>query len=157
MSSCALTGHRELRRDFSEDLLEKQLEDLIENGTDTFYCGMAVGFDLVCAKILLRCKERYPLKLIACIPHPNQSERFSAYWKKEYEECVAKADERVIVSKEYSDGCMQKRNRYMVDHADFVFAYLFSETGGTAATVRYAKQKGKPIRYYGQPYMPFYN
>ena len=157
MSACALTGHRELRRDFSEDLLEKQLEELIENGTDTFYCGMAMGFDLMCAKILLRSKERYTVKLIACIPHPKQSERFSPYWKRLYDECVAKANERVVVCREFSNSCMQKRNRYMVDHADFVFAYLYSETGGTASTVRYARQKGKPVRYYGQPYMPFYN
>ena len=154
MASCALTGHRALRKDFSAEELENRLEEFIENGTDTFYCGMAVGFDLVCAQIILRLREKYAVKLIACIPYPGQSAKFSAAWRKIYDECVARADQKVTVSPEYSGFCMSARNQYMVNRADYVYAYLYDAKGGTANTVRYAQEKGKRVLRYGQPILP---
>ena len=48
MSACALTGHRVLGKGFSRERLEQCLRALIAEGADTFYCGMALGFDLYC-------------------------------------------------------------------------------------------------------------
>lgn len=43
---------------------------------------------------------------------------------------------------------MQKRNEYMVDKSDLVFAIWNRERlGGTWNTIKYAVKKGKSIRY----------
>ncbi|MBR0282920.1 MAG: hypothetical protein IJQ81_15270 [Oscillibacter sp.] len=50
------------------------------------------------------------------------------------------------MQKEYSEGCMLERNRFMVDHVDMLLAVYNGEwRGGTAATVRYAKKSRKRI------------
>ena len=40
---------------------------------------------------------------------------------------------------------IQKRNRWLVDRADFLIAYLFRDFGGAYETVKYAKKQGKPV------------
>ena len=150
MTGCALTGHRALNTDFSAERAEEDLIYLICKGVDTFYCGMAMGFDLTCANILLRLKETCNIRLIACIPCANQAGRFSFEWKRKYRAVLKGADEVIQLKQEYDRSCMFERNRYMVDHAQIVYAYCTHARGGTAYTVNYAKKCGKPIFYYGQ-------
>ena len=73
MSTCAFTGHRLLPEDFDKNLLEEKIEGLIQGGANEFLCGMAVGFDLLCAEIVLKLKRKHDLKLVACIPCESQS------------------------------------------------------------------------------------
>ena len=40
---------------------------------------------------------------------------------------------------------MHKRNRHLVDNSSVCVCYLNRESGGTAYTVRYAKEKGLEI------------
>lgn len=148
--TCALTGHRALGADFSAERLREQLLRLIGKGTDTFLCGMARGFDFAAAEVLLALKREYPLRLVACVPCADQAKGFSAENKKKYENLLNACDETVILHESYLNGCMFERNRYMVDRADFVFAYLARKKGGTAYTVNYAKRKGKPVLFYGE-------
>ena len=65
--------------------------------------------------------------------------------KKKYYEINGVADEVKCLSDKYYNGCMHIRNRYMVDNTDVCIAYITKETGGTASTVRHAKNKGKPV------------
>ena len=39
---------------------------------------------------------------------------------------------------------MEKRNRYMVDHADLLIAVWDGRPSGTGKTVQYTQQQGKP-------------
>ena len=52
------------------------------------------------------------------------------------------ADEIVFTGEQYCKQCMHVRNRYMVEQARICLAFLEKDYGGTAYTVRYAKQKG---------------
>lgn len=45
----------------------------------------------------------------------------------------------------YSPECMDKRNRYMVDHADVLIAVWDGSPSGTGKTVNYALRQGKPV------------
>ena len=55
---------------------------------------------------------------------------------------------KTVISERYFKGCMQKRNRYMVDKSDLVLAiWNGSETGGTWNTIKYARSKNKEILY----------
>ena len=46
---------------------------------------------------------------------------------------------------EYFNGCMQKRNQYMVDTSSVLIAVYDGVSGGTKNTVEYAKKKDKKI------------
>ena len=71
---------------------------------------------------------------------------WSASARELYFSILGQADEVVYVSREYRDGCMLKRNRYLVDHAACLLAVYNGEwRGGTAMTVRYARKKGREI------------
>lgn len=146
-NACALTGHRQLSSDFSPRKLEETFVKLIdERGVDTFYCGMAVGFDCAACEILLSLRDRgRHVRVIACIPCPEQSARFSPKQKEFYRELLARCDERITVSPFYDRQCMQKRNCYMVDRAAYLVAYCNRENGGSANTVRYAQKLGRTV------------
>ncbi len=133
-----MTGHRQLGEDFSRKELSKRITELVERGVLTFYCGMAMGFDLTAAKLLLAVKKKNPdVKLIACIPCAEQDKYYSKADKKTYARVLEKVDERVTVNTTYFRGCMHARDRYMAEKADCLLGYCTKKTGGTAYTVGY--------------------
>lgn len=140
--SCAFTGHRFLDKDFSVNSLKKQVKRLIERGVETFYCGMAQGFDLIAAEVVLHYKKKYKnVQLHACIPCANQEKYYLAEDKKRYFHIIKKADEITVLSERYKKGCMLARDRFMADKADVLLAYCKKSTGGTAYTVNYFTDK----------------
>ncbi len=143
--TCAVTGHRILGDGFDAASLKAVLEGLISGGYDTFLVGMALGFDTECFKILEEFRSKVPLKIIACIPCPEQADKFSECQKKEYSRMLSEADGKIIVSPGYTSGCMQKRNRFMVDNASVLVAYRRRDFGGTHGTVKYAEKNGVKV------------
>ena len=143
--SCAFTGHRDFLEDLNYSLLDSVIENLIKTGTEVFYCGMAVGFDLSAAETVIKLKEVYDVKLIACIPCPEQSFNFSESNLRRYERIIKNSDEVIYISPHYFEGCMLKRDRFMVDNCDVLVCYLRKNNGGTYYTVNYAKRQGIKI------------
>ena len=58
---------------------------------------------------------------------------------------VAACDYETLVQSSYSPGCMQRRNRYMVDHAALLLAVHNGQPGGTRRTMEYAMRRGLQI------------
>lgn len=143
--ACALTGHRDLPADFDYEKLEKAIVGLMREGVKNFYCGMARGFDLTAAVYVIKHKKRYGARLIGCIPCPAQDKFYSAREKERYAFILENCDEKVCLSEEYYAGCMQARDRYMVDNADTVLCFLKRSSGGTRYTVDYAVRNGLRI------------
>lgn len=146
LTTCSFTGHRILKKDFNSEKLFNVIEKIIERGYKTFLVGMAWGFDLKVFETLLNFKNKN-IDIIACVPCENQEYYFKNSEKEKYLEYLKKADKVVYVSDKYFDGCMQKRNRYMVDNSSILVAYLYSNMGGTKNTVSYAQKQGKNIIY----------
>ena len=145
---CVFTGHRQIKDEFLAEKLEYAIERFLQEGVTTFYCGMALGFDLLAAEKVIHLKTKYPsARLIACIPCSNQRDNYSPVDKKRYLEILKKCDEEICLSDSYFKGCMHARNRYMVDRADCMIAYLKKQEGGTAFTVALFAKKhpGKEI------------
>ena len=142
--SVAVTGHRTV-----ENLNEGKLEDvfrlLIKKGYDTYLVGMAVGFDTICFNILDKLRKEFDIKIIACIPCKEQSKFYKNKDKETYEEFLKKADKIVCFSDEYFNGCMQVRNRFMVDNSSVLIAHCKYFKGGAVYTLNYAKKKNKEI------------
>ena len=143
-TTCCFTGHRVLKKDFSDERLSEIIDKLIENEYKTFLVGMAIGFDLKVFEIL-QTKKKYNIDVIACVPCKDQDKFFNLKQKEQYKNAIENADKVIYLSEEYFDGCMQKRNMYMVDNSSIVVAYMYAEIGGTKHCVNYAKKKGKNI------------
>lgn len=158
-SSYCFTGYRPDKFPFELKLgtkdfisLENKIYDAVftavRDGAQTFYCGMAMGFDLLCGKAVADIKKATPnkeIKLIATVPFRKQQDNFTPTWKKLYDIVLSEADEVVIISEEYHKGCFADRNEYMVNKSGNVITYFDGHSGGTANTLRYAVKKGRKI------------
>ena len=88
--------------------LKKEVNKCIEDGYDTFLCGMAEGFDLMSAEIVLDLKKSYSIKLICVIPFDDGREH-----GEKYSNIANNADEKVVLSNQFSYDTYYKRNEYM--------------------------------------------
>jgi len=140
--SCAFSGHRSSVKELDINLLDRVILNLIKNGTKIFYCGMAVGFDLLAAESIIEFKKSYDIKLFACIPCSGQSENYSSANKRRYDRILQHCDCEILLAPSYYYGCMQARDRFLVDNCDVLISYLRKNKGGTYYTVNYARQKG---------------
>ena len=140
------TGHRKIPTNQQETVarrLRENIIDLIHKGYMYFGAGGALGFDTLAAQIVLSLKETYPtIKLILVLPCLSQSDAWSLEDKSIYENIKGRADKVVYTSRDYTRGCMHKRNRHLVDNSSVCICYLTEKTGGTAYTVDYAKKNG---------------
>lgn len=147
---CCFTGHRNISKYNLEKLkikLEKTIEELVKNGVTIFESGGALGFDTIASLSVLKVRKKYPeVKLILVLPCKSQTIKWKESEKQMYEDIKSQADKYIYISENYYDGCMLKRNRYMVDKADHVItAWDGRKVGGTYATVNYAKQLNRKI------------
>ena len=108
---------------------------------------MAEGTDTWAALAVLALKKENPaLKLHCVLPCEGQADGWTASARELYFSILEQADEVVYVSREYHEGCMLKRNRYLVDHAACLLTVYNGEwRGGTAMTVRYARKLGREV------------
>lgn len=146
--TCALTGHRTLPKDFNVNALYDTLEELIRSGYDVFLCGMARGFDLLSLECLAALKQKYRIRIEACIPYRGHGESFKNAERKRYTDLLSWCDEERVLYEYYCDGCFLARDRFMVDRADILFAYCIKDKGGAAYTVNYAQKKGVEITFF---------
>ena len=122
--------------------MKKTIIDLIEKGYLFFGAGGALGFDMLAEQTVLKLKERYPnIRLILVLPCLQQTKGWNENDIALYEDIKLKADKVVYTSKEYTIGCMHKRNRHLIDNSSVCVCYLTKNMGGTFYTVNYAKLK----------------
>lgn len=142
-------GYNENHKQCKElkEKLKTTILNLINNGYNTFYNGMAEGFDLYAAEILNNLKNQgYNIKIIACLPYKKQSMYYTEKNKDLYSKILKNCDDIYIASNgEYFNGCTIIRNKYMVENSSVLVCYLLSHVGGTANTVNIAKKKGLQI------------
>lgn len=127
--------------------LEKAIIYLIENkGVTNFISGMALGVDMIAAEIVLELKSKYPEIMLECaLPCETQASRWSVKYRDRYFNIIEMSDKETLLQTHYTADCMHKRNRYMVDHSDYVIAVWDGSPSGTGKTVMYAKENHKTI------------
>ncbi len=148
---CALTGHRDLPGSFDRNALYDGLEELIKEGYTFFCCGMARGFDLAALECLVDLKQRYHVRLEACIPYAGYEHGMPKSARLRYEVLLTWCDEKTVLYPAFFPGCFLARDRYMVEKADLLYAFCIRKTGGTAYTVGYAQKLGKPVKEIPHP------
>ena len=156
-SACAFTGHRPGKLPWKNDesdlrcvalkaKLYAAVESAIQENVEHFICGMAEGCDLYFAETVIALKKRYGhISLEAAIPCPTQADQWSTAQRERYQKILAQCDYETVVQQEYTPDCMQRRNRYMVDHASLLIAVNDGLPGGTQNTILYALKRGLSI------------
>lgn len=71
-------------------------------------------------------------------------------WPKEaqarYKSILSRADKNILLQREYTEGCLTARNRFMVEHSSRLIAvYDGTSGGGTKYTIDYACKRGLGI------------
>lgn len=149
LHACCFTGHRDIPPEILPTLaakLEAIVLELIADDIRYFYAGGALGFDTLAAETILRLHDQFPqIQLILVLPCREQTRGWSAASINRYEHILHRANEVIYTSEHYTRGCMQRRNRFMVDHSAVCVAYCTRSTGGSAYTLQYAHKSGLRI------------
>ena len=152
-TTACFTGHRILPG--IQIRLAKELADAYRAGYRTFLCGGARGFDTLAAQEVLQFREAHKeVRLVLVIPCADQTNRWPAEDRKTWEMIRGQSDEVRILSESYYTGCMQVRNRYMVDRSSLCLCWMTRFQGGTWSTVRYALHCGLMLKNLAMPDRP---
>lgn len=131
--------------------LEAAIDDLISKGCTHFIAGNALGIDSWASEIVLEKKKSNPeITLEIAQPFEGHNERLrNAEQKKEIQDILAAADlVHPVSTRERRQNAYLDRNKYMVDHSDFVVAVFDDKeehTGGTWYTLEYAMKNAKVV------------
>lgn len=151
------TGHRsqKLPWKFNEndvrclamkEIAKLKIMEAIFDGKTHFISGMAIGFDMICAELVLELKKYFPFITLECaIPCKGQELKWPQKEQERYRNIIKQADKIRCIYDHYVDGCMLERNQYMVNNASLVIALYNGTSGGTQKTIDYAKSKHKEI------------
>ena len=148
----AFAGHRPEKLPWGSDesdprceALKRQIIEAVRTaageGYDTFLCGMARGCDFYFAEAVLS----QGLRLEAYLPCPSQADRWSEADRSRYTALLMDCAAVYMTEPEYSQGCMLRRNRKMVDAADGLLTVYDGSSGGTGAAIDYARKRGKRV------------
>ena len=146
------TGHRIISLNRSEEA-RAHSGFYLRVGYDPFYCGMALGFDMMAAEVVLSLKDKFlDIQLIAIVSFSGQSDRWASSEQERYHRILAKADKMLVLSGNYFRGCLLRRNDYMLSRSCGVIAYYNGKPqGGTFYTVRKAgRMKMDVVNIYGK-------
>lgn len=149
VKTVCFTGHRKIslkEQALVADKLEETVKKLIEMGYVYFGAGGALGFDTLAAEMVLKLKVLYPhIRLILVLPCETQAKKWNDEDKKIYYDIKSKADKSIFISQNYTNECLFKRNRHLVDNSNLCVCYYKHNKGGTAYTVNYAISKQKLV------------
>lgn len=139
MATCTFFGHRGCP-DAVLPNLRAAVYDLIETqGVDRFFVGNQGRFDALVLRVLREAKTSYPQirydVVLAYMPKPNDPAPLPSE-ETLFPEGIETAPKRFAIS---------WRNRWMIDHADFVICYITYSCGGAAQFVRDAKRKYRKV------------
>ena len=144
MSSCFFIGHRETMGEIYPQLEAAIERHITQLGVREFIVGNYGGFDRVVARALVAAKARHPeIVLLLLVPyHPAERPtetppRFdSAYYPPGMEQVPRKF-------------AIVRANRYVVEHVDYLIAYVWHPASNARDLLEYASKRGVAITNLG--------
>ena len=156
-TACCFSGPRPKKYPWRSDkecearIAEKlkiAVQEAIGRGYRHFISGMAAGFDMLAAKIVLQMRENMPGKgitLEAAIPFPDQPRRWKKQTKREYESILSRCDKVHFIADAFSVAAYQERDRYMAERSSLLIAVPGKPNGGTARTIAFAERLNREV------------
>ena len=149
--TCCFTGHRDIPTDRTQEIAERTANEIrrliVHYGVRFFGVGGAIGYDMLAARVLFRLREtEFPnIKVILVYPFDGFTDRWSLAQIADHERLLPKYDKVVCVCDRSSREAYLTRDRHLVDGSAYCIAYCVRNYGGTAYTVRYARQQGLDV------------
>ena len=133
--SCFFIGHREASKEIYLVLYAAVEQHIVEYGVTEFIVGHYGGFDRLAASAVKEAKRFYPeVKLTLLLPYhpaerpiPTPDGFDSTFYPPGMESVPRKA-------------AIIRANRYVVDHVDYLIAYVWHPASSARELVEYAKR-----------------
>ena len=134
MAACTFFGHQDCPSSIKGKLHEEIDQLICNHGVDTFFVGTQGNFDRMAYTVLKGLRERNShikiYRVLAYMPKLGDTDT--------YDTIVPEGIETA-----YPRYAIIKRNKWMIDHSDYVIAYVTHTFGGAYQAVERAKRKGK--------------
>lgn len=137
MLRCTFFGHREIDCDIDEKLYDILTRLTQEYNVTHFYVGHQGDFDKLVYQQLKKLKKTFPhINYTVVLAYLPKNEK--TYESKEtlYPEGLENTPPKYAIN---------KRNQWMIDHADFVVTYVKYSFGGAAKWEEKAQKKHLPV------------
>lgn len=140
--TAAFFGHRDVFENIDNDIYYT-VSMLVEKGVKTFLVGEQGEFDRKCSSAVQKIKKNHSdVKLILVCPYFSNKINFDSQYYKEMFDDIIIPDEIADVHYKAAIGA---RNRWMIDHSDYIVSYIRRNYGGAYTALKYAEKKSKLI------------
>ncbi len=135
MRACTFFGHRDCF-ELDREKLCQAIEELIHQGVDTFYVGNQGQFDGAVHSCLKQLRLAYPHIRFSVVLAYLPTE------KRELEDLSDTIYPEIEGSPKFA---IDRRNRWMLQQAEYVICYVCHITGGAYKFAKLAKRQGKKV------------
>lgn len=136
MKRCFFIGHREASSEILPALRDAVEQHIVEYGVTELIVGHYGEFDRMAAKTVSNAKAKHPeITLSLLIPyHPTERpvELPSGFDNTFYPPNMEKVPQRLAIV---------RANRYMIDHVDYLIAYVWHPGSNARNLVEYARKR----------------
>ena len=158
MITCTFAGHREAYLPNLEKYVEAVIEKILLTDSEFLFLNGGMGkFDGICASAVRAAKSRHPeIKITLALVMPYFIERLNEdkeYYRISYDKIIIPAE----LDNAHYKAAIGRRNRWMVDRADILIAYVCHDFGGAYQTYRYALRRKKETVNLALPKAGYYN
>lgn len=134
--SCFFIGHREASEEIYPVLYAAVEQHIVEYGVTEFFVGHYGGFDRLAALAVKEAKRFYPeVKLTLLLPY-HPAERListpDGFDSTFYPPGMESVPRKIAIV---------RANRYVVDHVDYLIAYVWHPASNAWELVEYARKK----------------
>lgn len=137
----SFTGHRNYNNS-ANNKLRDTITSLYNIGARIFRVGMAEGFDMTAAEIVIELmSEHNDIALEAYIPWPEFANHFNNSEAQRYDNILKHCSSLYLASDEFNKGVYHKRNDMLVEDANYLVAWWDGSSSGTGYTVKQARKK----------------
>lgn len=152
----AFTGHRQFAGSYDENTptglwirerLALLIRKAVDHGFRTFVSGGALGLDTWAAEEVIRQRDAgADIHLVMAIPCARQDVRWTPESRTRYRQILKAANCVHFCSKDrYEPGCMDARDRWMLENVGTVLAFLERQGSGTGRAVSTALSLGRKV------------
>ena len=137
MKACTFFGHRELYENLESVLFQAIKNLIVHENVDTFYVGNQGQFDSLVHRVLKNLEKKYPIHYAVVLAYmPTNKTEYDNLSDTMLPEGLETVHPRYAID---------RRNKWMIDHSDYVIAYVTHSWGGAAKYASLAKRKGKIV------------
>lgn len=141
MPCCVFFGHKDADSSISPRLREAIIKFILEQGITNFLVGNNGKFDYIVYKALKDIKQEYPYITYSVVLAylPGEKTEYENYY----------AEEETLLPDGIEVGparfAIDRRNKWMIEQADYVITYVTHSWGGAAKFKELAEKKGKTV------------